>query len=42
MHNISRETLLEWVKQGRLAPEKLVDALTLADLPPSGALAVAV
>ncbi|MGG2297389.1 DUF2157 domain-containing protein [Aeromonas veronii] len=34
MHNVSRETLLEWVKQGRLAPEKLADALTLADLPP--------
>ena len=37
MHNVSRETLLEWVKQGRLAPEKLAAALTLADLPPAHA-----
>ncbi|WP_421206549.1 DUF2157 domain-containing protein [Aeromonas enteropelogenes] len=37
MHKVSRETLLEWVRQGRLAPERLDAALALAELPPSPA-----
>ncbi|MGL4251869.1 MAG: DUF2157 domain-containing protein [Aeromonas sp.] len=34
MHKVSRETLLEWFKQGRLAPEQLTAARALAELPP--------
>lgn len=37
MDKVSRETLLEWVKQGRLAPEQLAAARTIAELPPSPA-----
>ncbi|MGL5293387.1 MAG: DUF2157 domain-containing protein [Aeromonas sp.] len=37
MPTISRETLLEWVKQGRLTPTDLAAARALAGLPPTRA-----
>ncbi|PJG57453.1 DUF2157 domain-containing protein [Aeromonas cavernicola] len=35
MHHISRSTLHEWIKQGRLAPEQLDTARAMAGLPPA-------
>lgn len=35
MHFTSRQTLLDWVRRGSLAPERLPAALALLDLPPS-------
>ncbi|MGE6108431.1 DUF2157 domain-containing protein [Aeromonas sobria] len=34
MHHHARRPLLDWIKQGRLAPDRLADALRLAELPP--------
>ena len=35
MHHTSRQTLLDWVRRGRLAQDRLPAALALMDLPPA-------
>ncbi|MGY3903792.1 DUF2157 domain-containing protein [Aeromonas lusitana] len=35
MHHTSRQTLLDWVRRGRLAPERLPAALAQLNLPPA-------
>lgn len=37
MHRTSRQTLLDWVRRGRLAPDRLPAALALLALPPARA-----